>query len=52
MHAVFFVRKVYTENRLFHPIARRLTMIKPNEIFNDFAISQDPIDEIVPDFFI
>ena len=28
------------------PNARRLTKIKPNEIFNDFAISRESIDEI------
>ena len=27
------------------------TKLKPNEIFNDFAISQDPIDKIDPNFF-
>ena len=30
----------------FDPNARRLTKLEPNEIFNDFAISREPIDEI------
>ena len=30
-------------------ITRRLTKIKPNEIFNDFAKSWEPIDEIDSD---
>ena len=45
----FFVLKVYTENRNsenFDPNARRLTKLEPNEIFNDFAISREPFDEI------
>ena len=47
----FFCSKgVYWESN-FHPIARRLTNFKPNEILNDFAISWDPINEIDPDFF-
>ena len=51
MHAVFFCLKaVYWESN-FDPIARRLTKLKPNEIFNEFAISWDPIYEIDPDFF-
>ena len=35
----FFVWKVHTGNRnsqIFEPIARRLTKLKPNEVFNDF----------------
>ena len=28
------------------PNARRLTKLEPNGIFNDFATSQEPIDEI------
>ena len=34
-----------------YPIARRLTKIKQNEIFNGFAISREPIDEIDSNFF-
>ena len=34
----------------FDPDARRLMKLEPNEIFNDFAISREPFDEI--DFFI
>ena len=30
---------------------RILTKLKPNEIFNDFAISQDPINKIDLDIF-
>ena len=54
MHAVV-VCKVYTGNRIsqnFDSIAGRLTKLKPNEIFNDFAISWDPINKIDPDVFI
>ena len=41
MHAVFFCLKgAYRESK-FVPIAGRLTKIKPNAIFNDFAISHD-----------
>ena len=48
----FFVCLVYwvcTGNRNcqnFDPNARRLTKLEPNEIFNDFAISREPFDEI------
>ena len=35
----------------FDPDARRLTKLEPNEIFNDFAISRVPFDEIDPGFF-
>ena len=31
--------------------ARRLTKLEPNEIFNDFAISREPFDEIDSNFF-
>ena len=44
-----FFWKVFTENRNsqdFNSIARRLTKLKPNEIFNNVAIYQDPIDVI------
>ena len=44
-----FVWKVYTGYRScqnFDPNARRLKKPKPTEIFNDFAISQEPFDEI------
>ena len=47
--------KVYTGNRNcqnFDPNARRLTKLKPNEIFNDFAISREPFDDIDSNFFI
>ena len=47
----FCLKGVYWKSN-FDPIARRLTKLKPNEIFNDFAISWDPIIEIDPDFFI
>ena len=33
------------------PNARRFTMLEPNEIFNDFAISREPFDEIDSNFF-
>ena len=36
-------------SRNFDPNARGLTKLEPNEIFNDFAISRQPFDEI--DFF-
>ena len=45
---------VYIGNQIsqnFDPIARRLMNLKPNEIFNDFAISWEPINEIDPEFF-
>ena len=35
----------------FDPNARRLTKLEPNEIFNDFAISREPFDEIDSNFF-
>ena len=44
---------MYNGNRnseIFDPNALRLTKIKPNEIFNDFTISRDPIDAIDLDF--
>ena len=50
----FCVGKVYTGNRNcqnFDPNARRLTKLEPNEIFNDFAISREPFDEIDSNFF-
>ena len=49
----FCLKGVYWESNFskFDPIARRLTKLKPNEIFNDFAISWDPINEIDPDLF-
>ena len=37
--------------RNFDPNARRLTKLVPNEIFNDFAISREPFDEIDSNFF-
>ena len=41
MHAVICLKLVHWESNL-----------KPNEIYNDFPISQDPIDETDPEFFI
>ena len=35
----------------FDPIARRFTKLEPHEIFNDFAISREPFDEIDSNFF-
>ena len=35
----------------FDSNARRLTKLEPNEIFNDFAISREPFDEIDSNFF-
>ena len=35
----------------FDPNARRLTKLEPNEISNDFAISQEPFDEIDSNIF-
>ena len=32
------------------PNARRLTKLEPNEIFDDFAISREPFDEIDSNF--
>ena len=34
-----------------NPNAQRITKLEPNEIFNDFAISREPFDEIDSDFF-
>ena len=45
---------VYTVNRNyenFDPNARRLTKPEPNEIFNGYAISREPFDEIDSNFF-
>ena len=39
------------EDENCNPIARSLTKIKPNKMFHDFAISQEPIDEIDSNFF-
>ena len=38
---------MHTRNR----IQPKRTKIKPNEIFNDFAISREPIDEIDSNLF-
>ena len=38
-------------SEIFDPNVRRLTKLEPNEIFNDFSISQDQIDNIDPGFF-
>ena len=49
----FFVWKVYTGNRNWENFdARMLTKLEPNEIFNDFAISREPFDEIDSNFCI
>ena len=46
MHAVFFgLKGAYWESNF--PFKK----LKPNSIFNDFAISWSPINEIDPDFF-
>ena len=45
---------MYTGNRNcqnFDPNPRRFTKLEPNEIFNDFAISREPFDEIDSNFF-
>ena len=36
---------------IFDPNARRLSKLEPNKIFNDFAISREPIEEIDSNFF-
>ena len=45
----FCLKGVYWESKLRN--ARRLTKLEPNEIFNDFAISREPFDEIDSNFF-
>ena len=49
----FCLKGVYWESKLpnFEPNARRLTKLEPNEIFNDFAISREPLYEIDSNFF-
>ena len=48
----FCLKGVYWESKQnFDPNARRLTKLEPNEIFNDFAISREPLDEIDSNFF-
>ena len=45
---------MYTGNRNcqnFDLDARRLTKLEPNEIFNEFAISREPFDEIDSNYF-
>ena len=45
---------LYTGNRNclnFDPNARRFTKLEPNEMFNNFAISREPFDEIDSNFF-
>ena len=37
--------------RCIHGIDKAISTRKPNEIFNDFAISREPIDEIDSNFF-
>ena len=44
---------MHTRNQIFQnfdPIARRLTKIKPKEIFKNFAISRELIDEFASNF--
>ena len=41
---LFCLKGVYWESKL--PKFRRFTKLEPNEIFNDFAISREPFDEI------
>ena len=55
---IFLIRRQKQENnnwnrkcQNFDPNARRLTKLKPDEIFNDFAKSWDPINKIDPYFF-
>ena len=45
----FCLKGVYWESKL--PNVRRLTKLEPNKIFNDFAISQEPFDEIDSNYF-
>ena len=45
----FCLKGVYWETK--RPNARRLTKLEPNDIFNDFAISREPFDEIDSNFF-
>ena len=48
MYADWFCLKgVYRESNF----RRRLTKLKPNDSFSDFAVYWDPINEIDPDFF-
>ena len=49
----FCLKGVYWETKLpnFDPNSRRFTKLEPNEIFNDFAISREPFDEIDSNFF-
>ena len=50
----FCLKGVYWESKYildFDPNARRFTRLEPNEIFNDFAISREPFDEIDSNFF-
>ena len=50
----FCLKGVYWESKLqnFDPTnGRRFTKLEPNEIFNDFAISREPFDEIDSNFF-
>ena len=43
---VFCLKGVYWESKL-----PKFTKLEPNEIFNDFAISREPINEIYSNFF-
>ena len=51
MHAVFLFQRCIPRIEILTRSYERLTKLKPNKIFNDFAISWDPINEIDPDFF-
>ena len=43
--------KTQARVKIIDPNARRLTKLDQNEIFNDFAISREPFDEIDSNFF-
>ena len=47
----FCLKGVYWESKRIDPNARRFTKLEPNEIFNDFAISREPFDEIDSNYF-
>ena len=38
--------------KIIDPNARRFTKLEPIEIFNDFAISREPFDEIDSNLFL
>ena len=51
MDAVFFCLKGVFRESNFPEFRSDRTKLKPNESFNDFAISEDAINEINPNFF-